>query len=149
VTTQRNVNGTMFMLTFNGTMEFDSADAASMLAAGILDDVVLHEMGHVLGYGSLWNAQQFGCATCQNVYHNDGIFRGVNGNAMYTREISVRREFFFLFGGLFNLLCVQNRTTGFIPVELGGSAGTKHSHWDEFDNGGCCTGWILLVDLNG
>jgi hypothetical protein len=36
-------------------MEFDEADVAEMLADGTFRDVVLHEMGHVLGVGTLWN----------------------------------------------------------------------------------------------
>jgi hypothetical protein len=39
-------------LTITGVMEFDSADIASF---GDLETVVLHEMGHVLGIGPLWD----------------------------------------------------------------------------------------------
>src|SRR5262249_58958527 len=38
-------------LPYHGTMTFDSADLASLEANGELFDVVLHEMGHVLGIG--------------------------------------------------------------------------------------------------
>ena len=38
-----------------GAMEFDAADLAVMEADGILESVILHEMGHVLGIGSLWD----------------------------------------------------------------------------------------------
>ena len=37
-----------------GVMEFDSADVVTMESNGTFDDVVLHEMGHVLGIGTLW-----------------------------------------------------------------------------------------------
>ncbi|KAH9249372.1 hypothetical protein BASA81_012903 [Batrachochytrium salamandrivorans] len=40
-----------------GVMEFDSADVALMLASGTFNNVVLHEMGHVLGIGSLWSLE--------------------------------------------------------------------------------------------
>lgn len=40
-----------------GVMEFDSADVAFMLASGTFHNVVLHEMGHVLGIGSLWGLE--------------------------------------------------------------------------------------------
>jgi len=35
-------------------MAFDTADLAKMEADGILLDVITHEMGHVLGVGSMW-----------------------------------------------------------------------------------------------
>ncbi len=41
-------------LTILGVMRFDDADLAALDAAGQLDDVILHEMGHVIGVGTLW-----------------------------------------------------------------------------------------------
>ncbi len=38
-----------------GGMKFDTADLENIEAAGRLTDVILHEMGHVLGYGTLWD----------------------------------------------------------------------------------------------
>src|SRR5206468_4321942 len=37
-----------------GVMHFDTADVAGLLAAGQFDEVVRHEMGHVLGFGTIW-----------------------------------------------------------------------------------------------
>lgn len=37
-----------------GIMRFDSADLAVMEASGQLTDVIIHEMAHVLGFGTLW-----------------------------------------------------------------------------------------------
>lgn len=37
-----------------GTMTFDSADLEDMVDEGILEDVILHEMGHVIGIGTVW-----------------------------------------------------------------------------------------------
>jgi len=39
-----------------GGMRFDTADLANLEAQGRLGDVILHEMGHVLGYGTIWDA---------------------------------------------------------------------------------------------
>ena len=39
---------------FYGRMVFDSADLERMEAAGDIEEVVLHEIGHVLGIGTLW-----------------------------------------------------------------------------------------------
>jgi hypothetical protein len=36
-------------------MSFDTADLDRMEADGCLQDVILHEMGHVLGFGTLWS----------------------------------------------------------------------------------------------
>ena len=41
-------------LTLVGVMVFDSADIGTMISQGILNLVVLHEMNHVLGFGTLW-----------------------------------------------------------------------------------------------
>jgi hypothetical protein len=41
-------------LTVMGVMRFDTADVASLVSGGKLNVVVLHEMGHVLGFGTLW-----------------------------------------------------------------------------------------------
>jgi hypothetical protein len=38
-----------------GTMEFDSGDMATLTSQGGLLPVVLHEMGHVLGFGTVWD----------------------------------------------------------------------------------------------
>jgi hypothetical protein len=40
--------------TILGQMTFDSADVGTMIAQGSLKPVMLHEMGHVIGFGTLW-----------------------------------------------------------------------------------------------
>jgi len=50
----RNANG----LTAVGVMEFDSSDVDTLLAHSELDVVMLHEMGHVIGFGTLWGPPQ-------------------------------------------------------------------------------------------
>ena len=44
------------LLILAGAMVFDSADVRSMVNSGTLGDVIIHEMGHVIGIGSTWNA---------------------------------------------------------------------------------------------
>ncbi|HVO34117.1 MAG TPA: Ig-like domain-containing protein [Gemmatimonadales bacterium] len=43
-----------------GTMLFDSSDADTLVAHGQLAAVVTHEMGHVLGFGTLWDVIDWG-----------------------------------------------------------------------------------------
>ncbi|MCU0623826.1 MAG: hypothetical protein MUF53_08175 [Gemmatimonadaceae bacterium] len=40
-----------------GVMRFDEADMAGLIAGGRLGDVILHEMGHVLGIGTMWTTR--------------------------------------------------------------------------------------------
>ena len=42
------------MLPVFGSVRLDAADVADLEANGRLFDVVLHELGHVLGVGTLW-----------------------------------------------------------------------------------------------
>ena len=43
-------------LPYHGIMRLDSADLAAMASNGTLLDVITHEMGHVLGLGTLWSS---------------------------------------------------------------------------------------------
>jgi hypothetical protein len=42
-------------LTGVGLLRLDADDLANMVTDGTIGDVVLHEIGHVLGFGTLWN----------------------------------------------------------------------------------------------
>src|SRR5439155_22547292 len=44
-------------LPYHGSMQLDPADLASMQANGTLLGVIEHEMGHVLGIGTLWQTK--------------------------------------------------------------------------------------------
>jgi hypothetical protein len=47
--------------TIYGVMMLDSADARTLYNQGRLDHVVRHEMGHILGIGTLWTEPTFDC----------------------------------------------------------------------------------------
>jgi hypothetical protein len=88
-------------------MQFDSADVANLVAAGQFDEVILHEMGHVLGIGTIWTARGLlvGGGTA------DPQFTGANAVTEYNA----------LFG-----------TSGTsVPVENVGGSGIAGSHWRE------------------
>ena len=83
-------------------MIFDSADATAYQSKGLFDDIVFHEMGHALGFGSLWN--YFGLVSGGSAY------TGAHANAEYRA-----------LGG----------TAPAIAVETDYGAGTAGAHWDE------------------
>ena len=94
-------------LSVYGIMFFDTADLDFLEGLGFLDEVVTHEMGHVLGFGSLWN---FNRSLLTGVGTTDPRFTGPLAIAAYDR-----------LGG-----------SGTVPVEGDeGGAGTLNSHWDE------------------
>ncbi len=47
--------GAAAFLPVKGLMSFDTADLAKMDGDGTLNDVIAHEMGHVLGIGTIWD----------------------------------------------------------------------------------------------
>lgn len=90
-------------VTTYGIMSFDSADVASF----DLTAVILHEMGHVLGIGTLW--PRFSLVNYSNSCPSTPTYSGT----------SARSEWNALGG------------SGNIPVEDDGGAGTACGHWDE------------------
>ena len=82
------------------SMQFDIVDVNAM-GLSVFTSVVLHEMSHSLGFGSIWS--RLGLVT----------------NGLYTGESAVSE--YHLMGG----------TLSGIPVEQDGGSGTAGSHWDE------------------
>ncbi|MFM2067152.1 MAG: hypothetical protein RLZZ584_2061 [Pseudomonadota bacterium] len=97
-----------------GSMNFDSADTATLVANGSFANVIKHEMGHVLGIGTLW---------VDNGVYADGTGRYTGANAL----AAYRTEF-------------SQPNASFVPVELGGNPGTADGHWNEVDGGAGLTG---------
>lgn len=111
----------------DGTMQFDSADVAGLEAGGSWETVILHEMAHVIGFGTLWSSSGVGFPGYQEVYTSGtGQYTGVNALAAYQDE--------------FDPLAT------FVPVELGGSAGTANGHWNEVDGGAGATGVVSIYN---
>jgi hypothetical protein len=104
-------------LTAAGQMQFDSADAVNYLGKGLWDDIVTHEMMHVLGFGSLWN---YGANPLVSNYQ----YLGAAGLTAYQATLG-------------------NSAATFIPVESDGGSGTAGSHWDDYTFGNeLMTGYI-------
>lgn len=105
-------NGNSDFRTAVGVMQFDSADIASMRISGILQDVITHEMLHVLGFGTFWDS------TSNNLLVNAGTttvaYTGASGIAGCKA-----------IGG--TITCSNT-----VPVEGSqGGDGTLNGHWRE------------------
>jgi hypothetical protein len=106
-------------LPYHGTMTFDSADIAWLESSGNLFNTVVHEMGHVLGIGTLWAMKSLitGSGTA------NPVFTGPLATAEYNR----------IFG---------TSAVG-VPVESSGGSGTAGAHWRESVFGNeAMTGWL-------
>lgn len=92
-----------------GAMEFDEADLDALETDGFLDEVIVHEMGHVVGIGTLWPLQE--------------LIEGRGGpDPTFTGRAAI--EAFFAVGG--------DQFSGEpVPVENQGGAGTADAHWRE------------------
>jgi hypothetical protein len=101
-------------LPFAAAMNFDSADLSAFAAAGRLEEIVLHEMGHALGVGSLWEG--FGLVD----EPSDG-----SGDLDTSFNGPLARQAFDDVGGD----GYQGGNT--VPVENRGSAGEINGHWRE------------------
>jgi hypothetical protein len=115
--------------TTTGSMEFDSADVDMLIANNTFYGVVLHEMAHVLGIGTLWTFNTNLNSTTYNLYTSgSGQYYGTNALAEWRNEFNRPGD-------------------TFVPVELGGGPGTANGHWNEIDNGAGSTG--IVSNLTG
>ncbi|MGD1861512.1 MAG: proprotein convertase P-domain-containing protein [Leptolyngbyaceae cyanobacterium] len=95
-------------LPITGIMEFDIGDLARLEADGGLLNVIIHEMGHVLGIGTLWNLNNL----LSGAGSPNPIFTGMNA----------MREFATLSNSAAPLP---------VPVANTGGRGTRDGHWRE------------------
>ena len=95
------------LLPYHGIMQFDTADLNQLFAQGTLQAVIEHEMGHVLGIGTIWSQRGLlsGAGT------NNPIFVGAQATAAYNQIFGVN--------------------AAGVPVENSGGPGTRDSHWRE------------------
>ena len=99
-----------------GSMQFDSDDLPALTAAGDLLPVVMHEMGHVLGIGSIWERK--------DLLHNPSLPSSPGRDTYFSgpRTIAAFEEA----GG------ATTYTSGNkVPVENSASQGSADSHWRE------------------
>ncbi|MEM6786446.1 MAG: leishmanolysin-related zinc metalloendopeptidase [Myxococcota bacterium] len=99
----------------SGLMRFDSADVANLVDAGAFEAVILHEMGHVLGVGTLWGYEGF--------LRNPSVPDAPGAD---THHVGPRtRAAFDAIGGQF----FQGGAS--VPVENSARPGSGDGHWRE------------------
>jgi hypothetical protein len=101
--------GAAAFLPAKGIMAFDTADLRQMEQSGSLTDVITHEMGHVIGVGTIWNLKS--------------LLRGASGSNPTFAGRTAKAEY----GRLRN---PGGRPVA-VPVENTGGQGTRDSHWRE------------------
>jgi hypothetical protein len=99
--------GKAAFLPAKGKMQFDTADLKQMESNGTLNDVITHEMGHVLGIGTVWT--------------NKGLLKGAGTtNPTFTGK-----------GAMVEIGKLKGAGSTAVPVENTGGPGTQDSHWRE------------------
>lgn len=93
-----------FIETTQGDMTFDTVDIDGLVTAGLFQAVILHEMAHVLGFGTLWGL--------------NGVYTA--GTGQYTGAAAL---------SAFQIEFNQPGAT-YVPVELDGGDGTANGHWN-------------------
>jgi hypothetical protein len=99
-----------------GVMKFDSADFTALNSAGNLQEVITHEMMHVVGFGTFWDS------SAKNLLINDST-PATSSTAAYIGP-----------GGIAGCQALGARVTcaNSVPVEgTQGGPGTLYSHWRE------------------
>jgi len=96
-------------LTVVGVMSFDIADLNNLATGGRLQDVITHEMLHVIGIGTLWDAR--------GLIVDKGL-QTVHYTGQQARAACIQM------GG--SAPCASN-----VPVENTGEPGTRDGHWRE------------------
>ncbi|HUP19984.1 MAG TPA: putative Ig domain-containing protein [Gemmatimonadota bacterium] len=94
-------------LTIGGILTLDSGDLLPLVGSTTLTDIIAHEIGHVLGFGSLWEHGSHDLLDGEG--SNDPRFTGAGAVAEWHD-----------LGG-----------EGDVPVEAEGGEGTAESHWRE------------------
>ncbi len=91
-----------------GVMEFDVTDADAFYQMQLWDEIVLHEMLHTVGFGTIWDFK----GLVADSGTDNPTFTGAYATSAYED----------LFGAV---------DASGVPLEQDGGSGTAESHWDE------------------
>jgi Leishmanolysin len=91
-----------------GVMSLNSSTLAILASNGLLDDVIKHEMAHILGFGTVWDLDGF----LRDTTTSDPWFSGPDAQAAFRKAL-------------------PGFTDKIVPVEANGGSGTTLSHWRE------------------
>lgn len=110
-------------LPITGRITLDADDLNQAESFGILEDLVIHEMGHVIGIGTLWQTH--------------GVLTGAGTSDPYFTGAEANDAFLDVGGAAY--------TGNPVPVENTGGPGTQDGHWREsvFDTE-AMTGWLTV-----
>lgn len=98
-----------------GQIRLDEADAAALEARGQLLSVVVHEMAHVLGFGTLWELK--------GLLRNPSVPSAPNADTHFAGPLAIAA--FDAAGGTTYI------GGGKVPVESGARPGSSDGHWRE------------------
>ena len=117
-------------LTAVGVMQFDTADIATLIANGSINSVLLHEMGHVIGFGTLWSHAPDNCLQLpsDSLSHLDTYFSCAKARAAFDS----------MGGTSYTGANLTPHGGNKVPVEncgasspTGCGSGTRNGHWRE------------------
>ncbi len=91
-----------------GVMSLNSGTLDGLSSNGMLDDVIEHEMAHLLGFGTVWDLDGF----LRDTTTSDPWFSGPDAQAAFRKAL-------------------PSFTDKIVPVEANGGSGTTLSHWRE------------------
>lgn len=98
-----------------GIVQLDTADVAGLESSGEFGEVMTHEMAHILGFGTIWDAADL------NLIVGPAANGGTDPHFTGAQAIQA----FYGMGGL-------NYTGGaVVPLENTGGVGTEDGHWRE------------------
>jgi hypothetical protein len=116
-----------------GLMRFDTADLDVIESGGLLQPVILHEMGHVLGFGTIWTYPELDLLA-------DASLPPTNGTDPHFTGAQALSAFNAVGGSNYN-------ASAKVPVENTGGTGTADAHWRESVFGSeLMTGFIEASD---
>ncbi len=91
-----------------GVMSLNDSTLAALASNGLLDDVIKHEMAHLLGFGTVWDLD----GLLRDTTTTNPWFSGMDAQAAFRKALPTFAD-------------------KIVPVEAKGGSGTTLSHWRE------------------